>query len=156
MPPKPASWIFVCLSPCVTCSRIVGQLRNLRHDADRVRKNHGPAITSATFCVPADWIFYPAQKLCVSEWRKNPFKPYHYVYRRVFYRLVFLQLDEERDFACVFQADGSDTITWDKETRCRVRAKESPIVFRVLAGPRCFLDEPTHCTLHSGCSAFII
>ncbi|CAB1107695.1 unnamed protein product [Ectocarpus sp. CCAP 1310/34] len=35
-------------------------------------------------------------------------------------RVPIDELDEDRDFACVFQADGSDTITWDKETRCRV------------------------------------
>ncbi|CAM9815197.1 unnamed protein product, partial [Hapterophycus canaliculatus] len=30
------------------------------------------------------------------------------------------KLSEEKDFACVFQADGSETITWDKQTRLRV------------------------------------
>ncbi|CAN0143898.1 unnamed protein product, partial [Scytosiphon promiscuus] len=30
------------------------------------------------------------------------------------------QLSEEKDFACVFQADGGETITWDKQTRLRV------------------------------------
>lgn len=35
-------------------------------------------------------------------------------------RLVDSQLLEEKDFACVFQVDGSETITWDKQTRLRV------------------------------------
>lgn len=32
------------------------------------------------------------------------------------------QLQDDRDYACVFETDGSDTIAWDKRTtRCRVR-----------------------------------
>ncbi len=34
------------------------------------------------------------------------------------------QLDDTRDYACVFETNGSDTIAWDKRTtRCRVRER---------------------------------
>ncbi|CAM9185456.1 unnamed protein product [Ectocarpus fasciculatus] len=52
------------------------------------------------------------RRQCIRRNEDHPLPPIR--------RVPIDELDEERDFACVFQADGSDTITWDKDTRCRV------------------------------------
>ncbi|CAM9540755.1 unnamed protein product [Ectocarpus sp. 4 AP-2014] len=52
------------------------------------------------------------RRQCLRRNEEHPLPPIR--------RVPLDELDEERDFACVFQADGSDAIMWDKETRCRV------------------------------------